>query len=45
MTFELGVNYRSGVTRAVDVSADDCCPAPATHFERLYASWLSRDRS
>jgi endo-1,4-beta-mannosidase len=33
------------VARALDVSADEYYRAPAAHFERLYARWLSRDYS
>ncbi len=33
------------IPRILDVTADEYYSAPATHFERLYASWLSRDSS
>lgn len=34
-----------GISSLLDVSADEYYRAPAKHFERLYASWLSRDHS
>ena len=33
------------IPRVLDVTADEYYAAPATHFERLYAGWLSGDRS
>lgn len=42
---DAGTLVRAGVARALDVSADEYYRAPATHFERLYASWLSREHS
>jgi endo-1,4-beta-mannosidase len=42
---DAGTLVRRGVARALDVSADEYYRAPAKHFERLYASWLSRDHS
>jgi endo-1,4-beta-mannosidase len=41
---DAGMIHRSPVAPALDVSADDYYSAPAQHFERLYACWLSRDR-
>lgn len=34
---------RPPVARALDVSIDEYYSAPATHFERLYRKWLSRN--
>ncbi|MEJ7812441.1 MAG: hypothetical protein WKG32_18670 [Gemmatimonadaceae bacterium] len=39
---DAGTLIRSAVPHALDVSADEYYRAPAAHFERLYASWLSR---
>jgi endo-1,4-beta-mannosidase len=38
-----GTLITSAVPRALDVSADEYYQAPASHFERLYACWLSRN--
>jgi endo-1,4-beta-mannosidase len=38
-----GTLSTSAVPRALDVSADEYYQAPASHFERLYACWLSRN--
>ena len=40
-----GTLVRSDVPHVLDVSADEYYGSPAAHFERLYASWLSRDHS
>jgi endo-1,4-beta-mannosidase len=40
-----GMLVRPVVAPALDVSADEYYRAPAAHFERLYASWLARERS
>ena len=39
---DAGTVQRVPVAQALDVSADDYYRAPARHFERLYACWLSR---
>jgi endo-1,4-beta-mannosidase len=39
---DAGTLTQSAVPLALDVSADEYYHAPATHFERLYAGWLSR---
>jgi endo-1,4-beta-mannosidase len=38
---DAGTLQRTPVAPALDVSADDYYRAPARHFERLYACWLS----
>jgi endo-1,4-beta-mannosidase len=38
---DAGELVRSAVPRVLDVSADEYYQAPAAHFERLYACWLS----
>jgi hypothetical protein len=35
----------SAVPPALDVSADEYYSAPAKHFERLYARWLTQTQS
>jgi endo-1,4-beta-mannosidase len=40
---DAGTIRPSDVAPALDVSADEYYRAPATHFERLYACWLSRN--
>jgi endo-1,4-beta-mannosidase len=40
---DAGTLITSAVPRALDVSADEYYQAPASHFERLYACWLSRN--
>ncbi len=42
---DAGTLVRSEVASALDVSTDEYYRAPGAHFERLYASWLSRDHS
>jgi hypothetical protein len=42
---DAGVLVRSTVPQALDVSADEYYQAPAAHFERLYACWLSRNHA
>lgn len=39
------VQSAAGIFNVLDVTADEYYEAPARHFERLYASWLSRDDS
>lgn len=41
---DAGTLVRSGIAPALDVSADEYYRAPAAHFERLYARWLSRNQ-
>lgn len=40
---DAGMLVRSNVARVIDVSADEYYSAPTAHFERLYASWLTRN--
>ncbi len=40
---EAGALVHANVARVLDMSADEYYRAPAAHFERLYAAWLSRD--
>jgi hypothetical protein len=42
---DAGTLMRGGVVPVLDVGPDEYYVAPAKHFERLYASWLSRDQS
>jgi endo-1,4-beta-mannosidase len=42
---DAGTLVRSRVPVVLDVSADEYYRAPTAHFERLYASWLSRGDS
>ena len=39
---DAGALPRASVPRVLDLEADEYYRAPATHFERLYASWLRR---
>ena len=42
---ETGAVATPAVGHVLDVSPDEYYRAPATHFARLYASWLSRDQT
>ena len=42
---DTGMIERSPVAQILDVSADEYYRAPARHFERLYARWVSRSDS
>jgi endo-1,4-beta-mannosidase len=41
---DAGTIRRSAIAPALDVSADEYYRSPETHFERLYARWLSRSQ-
>ena len=42
---DAGMLVRSTVPHVLDVSTDEYYQAPAAHFERLYACWLSRSQA
>ena len=42
---DAGTIRQSAIPPALDVSADEYYRAPASHFERLYACWLSRTQA
>jgi endo-1,4-beta-mannosidase len=42
---DAGSLVRQPVEHVLDVSVDDYYDAPASHFARLYAKWLGRERS
>jgi hypothetical protein len=42
---EIRAIQRAPITPALDITADEYYAAPARHFERLYACWLSTDHA